>query len=81
MKNLPIIQSCDGCYACCMEMVRPPGFAAVILCPEAWPSDSEDHELVATMPTAAREAITKSLAEQSNDDEGPCCWLDLETRR
>lgn len=87
--NLPIIESCDDCGACCMEQGSPPGFADFI-------SPSEDYRKTAreyapedavwfdASPYIAK-YILRSYFDNVEDDsvsgDGPCCWLDMETKQ
>lgn len=64
-------QTCDDCGACCLHMVRPPFYR---LGDPAWAW------LVLTRPDLAEE-IDADIDAHPGDDERPCLWLDLETRR
>ena len=67
--------TCDGCSACCMEQTTPPGYY-VILMTGAWPP-GDDWGRFERLPIEAKLAI----ADADIDSVGPCCWLDVESKR
>jgi Fe-S-cluster containining protein len=66
MKQLPVIESCDGCGACCMQQGHPP-------------YTDEERQYV---PYELLSPIDEYVASfEGEDDTGrPCIWLDLATR-
>lgn len=83
--SLPIIESCEGCGACCLEQSSPPGYVAMMANGvEAWP-DETDHERFQSLPQMARielEMYVEDLrADRLPGGELPCIWFDLKTRR
>ena len=48
-----IVDSCEGCGKCCESQGTPPGYAAVLFQPHAWPQDTGDHARVAQLPEHA----------------------------
>lgn len=87
MIPLPVIESCEGCGACCMEQGSPPGYLWLRqLDPDArsaWP-DEDDVKRVATLPAEAMAAVEEyaiKLMAGEVSGEGPCCWLDRQTMR
>jgi len=79
MSDLPVIESCEGCGACCMTQGSPPGYVMILrgeLC-----GTEADFAHVQNMPEPARAAVVNQLNKPNRDSDGPCCWLDLATRR
>lgn len=80
MTDLPIIQSCDNCGACCRNQPCPPGFHHIHTgCTDlAW---AEDVEIIAAAPAEVRESLRQWFAERERLDDWkvidgqPCCWL------
>lgn len=69
--NLPLIQSCEGCGACCMGMNSPPFIGR------------DDPELLAA-PLDVHKSYEDGMVQRDRDgwpDFVPCFWLDLETRK
>jgi Fe-S-cluster containining protein len=62
---LPIIESCTGCGACCLDMGIPPFY----------PADP----FFATLPTHLARKIRPLLATPA--PKIPCIWLNLETKQ
>lgn len=89
MTDLPVIESCDGCGACCMQQSSPPGYLYILSAPEhlaEYGPFAEDAERVRSLPpeaVALLNAHSERVLSGAYDDLGetPCCWLDLETRR
>ena len=79
-SNIPIVDNCDGCSACCMEAAIPPGYSVVILNPDGWPEDTGDRERVANLPEDAMASLLDAMADDL-DDGTPCCWLDQSSMR
>lgn len=74
--------NCNDCGACCMEQGCPPGYAVVVLNPEAWPEWTGDHKQVEALQAEARTRLLDYLTnEQRCEPSGPCCWLNLKTKR
>jgi Fe-S-cluster containining protein len=68
---LPIVESCDGCGACCMAMNSPPFLG---------PTDPEYLEL----PDELRKDYDQRMDQREADgwpEPVPCFWLDQETRK
>jgi Fe-S-cluster containining protein len=83
---LPVIESCDGCGACCFEQASPPGYLYILVNPGDYSGSefAEDAERLKHLPTEARLALDKYrddlLAGRSRGD-GACIWLDPITRK
>lgn len=79
--NLPILESCDGCAACCLLQGAPPDYVALRLNPHFAddPSFAADVQWLANLPDVARrlldDYLTASTAGRIPRD-GPCVWLD-----
>lgn len=83
--DLPIIESCDDCGACCLEMNSPPGYVVFYAERPCWPKDTGDHERFARLPAEAKRLLDEyvqwlRLATKVHED-APCIWLDLDSRR
>lgn len=89
MNQLPILD-CNDCGACCATQCSPPGYVLLLTVSEKdqdeWPHP-EDVARIRSLPaeaeTSLREYLTslKSFDVPVVTDDGPCIWLDLETRR
>jgi Fe-S-cluster containining protein len=89
-STLPVIQSCEGCGACCMEMGTPPGFA-IFFGHHSLKDLAEypDAEIMASMPQELRDELlayyVAAVAGKTpwRDDPNkpqPCLWFDTETK-
>jgi Fe-S-cluster containining protein len=83
---LPVIQSCDGCGACCMEMGFPPGYQIFLFPPGTAPLGEEnaDFHRFHAMPSSLAEELRKQFNAGAYGffrGDRPCVWLDLETRQ
>lgn len=79
--NLPVIETCDGCAACCLPQGAPPDFVALRLNPHFAedPSFAEDVAILARLPEEARRLLDEYLAATAAGRirrDGPCVWLD-----
>jgi len=85
--KLPIIESCDGCGACCMEQESPPGYISFLSYPEF--AEEEDYtgdaERFKNLPPhlldELKEYHARLLSNSPPPGDQPCIWLDLETRK
>lgn len=71
---LAIIQSCDGCGACCMHMAVPPFFG----------NDDAREQALPPRLKAELAAIWETRRVQfaaTGSDHVPCAWFDLVTRK
>jgi Fe-S-cluster containining protein len=78
-SSLPVLESCEGCGACCFEQGAPPDYVALSLNPHFSddPSFAEDADRLRSLPAEARELLDQYLkqAERGDADEhGVCCW-------
>lgn len=85
MNNLPILETCNGCSACCSEQCSPPMFVAFLVNPQ-WLQDAgeTDRESIRNMPAAARAELDRYIGRVRRgevSDGSPCCWLDAENNR
>lgn len=89
--NLPILASCDGCSACCMEQSSPPGYVYILATPEAERGKFQgtefagDAERLSIMPPEVVATLTAYILElrlsPPRRGERPCIWLDQEAKR
>lgn len=80
-----MIESCDGCGACCLEQGAPPDYVALWLNPQYGvdPSFEEDNVRMRSLPADARALLDEFMArwlEDRANKNGPCIWFDHETR-
>ena len=87
MRPLPIIDSCDGCGACCMTQESPPGYAMLLANPQMMDNPgpfAEDVERLRLLPQAAinelRAYLDDVLKKVHRPDE-VCIWLNRETKQ
>lgn len=82
--NLPIIESCTGCGACCLEQESPPGYAYILQTGESFTCD-EDLKRFRSLPESAiaeLKAYVKYLEEHGeHPNRGICIWLDEKSRQ
>ena len=78
-RSLPVIESCDGCGACCRVVTRPPFSRVFDDCgEEAW------ERLKWERPDLMTEFLADYRASKANGGPfygTPCLWLDAETGR
>ena len=78
--TLPVIDSCDGCGACCQEQCSPPGYTTVLA--GHW-DDEDDIDRVRDLSSEARSSLdeyVERLRRNETTDHDPCCWYDSETK-
>jgi len=68
--NLPLLENCDHCGACCLNVVAPPFFI-----------NGERNEAIekGVDPTEAAR-IEQVLFSTPTTEKSPCLWYDPETR-
>jgi uncharacterized protein len=77
--TLPVIESCDGCGACCLVVTEPPFYRVFDETGEdAWERlKRERPELLAELRAASQRRRAGGEASYGS----PCLWFDAETRR
>lgn len=84
MKDLAVLESCDGCGgACCSEMAAPGEYVTLLQRPDWQLDDDPDAVRLREMPSEARREIEDYL--ERGETEGfpfrtPCFWLDKSGR-
>jgi uncharacterized protein len=86
--SLPIVETCDGCGACCREQGSPPGYLQMV-----FPSiravaqsaylEREDYARFTTLPSdalASLQEYARALQAGEIPGGGACIWFDSETR-
>lgn len=78
---LPVLESCDGCGACCLEQGAPPDYVALRLHPEfdADPTFADDATRLANLPAEAATLLVEYLqvtAAGRLASNGACVWFD-----
>ena len=81
---LPVIESCRGCGACCLEQGAPPDYVALRLNPDfaADPTFADDAARLARLPAEAIESLNKYLERSATEHasrNGTCVWYDEST--
>lgn len=84
MSELPVIESCMGCGACCFEQGAPPDYVALQLNPHFAddPTFADDAVRLANLPVGARAALDdylRRVAAGTTDTSGECVWYDPAT--
>lgn len=84
MTDLPVIESCTGCGACCLEQGAPPDYVALSLNPQfaGDASFAADAARMADLPETARGLLSEYLratAAGTTARNGPCVWFDPAT--
>jgi uncharacterized protein len=77
--DLEIIETCDGCGACCLVVTRPPFY-------RVFDQDGEEawERLKWERPDLMAEFLADSQARRADGGPffgTPCTWFDVETRR
>lgn len=83
---LPLLDTCDGCGACCREPGAPPDYVALRLNPQfaKEPSFTEDALRLAALPEEAARLLDEYLRAVdlgSVPSNGACVWYDPGTKR
>jgi Fe-S-cluster containining protein len=78
--DLPVIESCDGCGACCREQQSPPGYVALLVDPTlAAGPFQDDADRLKTLPDAAMQSLQDYIAARRAgsipDRQLACIWL------
>ena len=76
-KTLPTIDDCQGCGVCCMHM----GYPAFLTGNDQQPAEDAWTRLPDHLRSELQEVIENYQAPEPGQLDGPCVWLDLETRR
>lgn len=89
--SLPILESCDGCGACCMRQSSPPGYVYILCTPEAERGKFVgtefrfDAERVKALPPEVRAELDQYIVGlrlgRGPRGEVPCLWFDQVTRK
>ena len=85
--NLPIIDTCDDCGACCLTQKSPPGYAMLLADPTLQDDPgpfAEDVVRLRSLPTAAADELRAYLDQVLRGVRQPddvCIWFDRQTKR
>lgn len=82
--DLPVIETCNGCGACCLEQGAPPDYVALRANPDfaADPTFAEDADRLTRLPTDAMQLLNAFLEQTTApnaDKNGACVWYDAAT--
>ena len=86
VKSLPILESCSGCGACCLEQESPPMYIAYLAggAPADAPDSFGDAERVNSLPDHLRLELLAYIEHlrsgKSHPRDGCCIWFDEKTR-
>jgi Fe-S-cluster containining protein len=85
--ELPVVDSCDNCGACCLEQESPPGYVLLLNSPgirENPGKFGDDVERLESIPNEAaaelRDYLAALLAGEQRSDPA-CIWLNKATMR
>ena len=70
--NLSIIENCNDCGLCCMQIRTPPFLGR---------DDPERKSLPVRLKVELELHYLRILSDSGLPDESPCVWLDLESKR
>lgn len=80
--DLPVIESCSGCGACCLEQESPPMYLFWLLSPVR--ADNEDSLRVRALPDELKAELLsyrdRLVAKQGHPNNKVCLWFDEKTR-
>ncbi len=85
MKSLlTVLDSCDGCGACCMEQESPPGYVAYLV--GTFPLDgSNDARRVRALPLQLKQQLLhyaeQLRAGKPHPNNGICLWYDERSKK
>jgi len=85
--ELPIIESCDNCGACCFEQQSPPGYVMLLSQPDFADDPGPFEDDVERLLQLPEEAITelrsylKQLLSGNEPEDQACIWLNHETNQ
>jgi Fe-S-cluster containining protein len=74
--SLPVIESCQGCGACCTGVSLPPFIP--LADEDEWEAFRRDHPVLVAEFQAE---VDRRAREDDWPERGPCFWLDVETRQ
>ena len=84
MTELPVIQDCNNCGACCLEQESPPGYVWLLV-HGGDRSDADDLARLASLPEKLRrellDYIDDTRAGKPHPRGGVCLWFDKQSRR
>ena len=85
LKQLPVVESCEGCGACCLEQATPPGYAAYLTGLFSLDDGSDDAARLMALPADLRtelDSYVDQAVRSGNDSEiKPCLWYDVAKRQ
>jgi Fe-S-cluster containining protein len=81
LESLPVVDSCDGCGACCLEQGAPPDYVALRLNPHFAdaPSFADDAARLTKLPPQAQRLLDEyfeNTVRGSLPRNRPCVWYD-----
>lgn len=84
--KLPVIESCEGCGACCREQCSPPGYVMMLAHGTGGYPDPEDIERFKNLPEEVMATIVEHLeklrsGERGRNGDTPCIWFDKQKRQ
>ncbi len=83
--SLKILESCDGCGACCLSQESPPGYLMILSLGDDMAMTDDDLKRFNSMPREAmqelREYRERLLAGEGHPNNMICLWFDEQTRK
>lgn len=70
LMQLPVIENCDNCGACCLQVLAPPFFI----------NDERNEAIEKGVPDDQVQQIVALLFGTSTMERSPCLWYDPQTR-
>jgi Fe-S-cluster containining protein len=85
LRQLPIVDSCEGCGACCLAQSTPPGYVAYLTGISSLDDGSDDAARVKALPADLRAEldsyIDRAARSGGHAEIEQCLWLDRSTRQ
>lgn len=85
LRPLPVVESCEGCGACCLEQATPPGYVAYLTGLFSLDDGSDDAARIKALPADLRAEldsyIDRAARTGGHSEIEPCLWYDQSTRQ
>lgn len=83
--SLKILESCEGCGACCLSQESPPGYLMIMSLGDDMAMTDDDLKRFHAMPVEAmqelREYRLRLMNGQGHPNKMVCLWFDEQTRK
>lgn len=85
LKQLPVVDSCQGCGACCLDQSAPPGYVAYLSGVLSLDDGTEDAARLQALPADLKTELELYLdflrSGGSHPDGEICLWFDKSTKQ